>query len=247
MIKAIQQDLPITMRMEKWLTENSNLNYSPEALEFAQEALSGTAGSQRRRKRMFRASSAGYCKRKQIFSILGMPQRREVDSGLSNIFATGNYLHLKWQMAGLTEGWLTQAEIPVDREDINAGGTMDGMTYVGTGFEFKTINSRGYQKVTNFGPLKHHLYQTHWYMFLADIEGFSIIYENKDTGDWREFKVDRDESLIDKAKEEIGYLNNALANKELPDMQYDCMNQTGTTYRNCPFRDICAKTQSWPV
>jgi hypothetical protein len=245
-VRAVQALLPITVRHEKWLTENSNPVYSDKALKFAQQQLAGVTGSQRLRKKMFRASSATTCPRAQVFKYIGMPVRAEVDSKLSNIFATGNFLHLKWQMQGLTEGWLEEAEVPVDRDDLNAGGTMDGILYTGGGLEFKSINDRGFGKVTSFGPLEGHLYQVHNYMYLGDIGHFSIIYENKNTGEWREFRVDRNEMLIKQAEIRFAELNEHVDKKILPKVLPDCRVEEGTQFRQCPYRDVCLKVKLWP-
>lgn len=243
-IKAVQQDLPITMRHERWLASNHNPVYSDEALAFAVTTLEGKSGSNRLRKRMFRASSAGMCERQQLFKVSGVKGRDDISSSLSNIFLTGNYLHLKWQMAGLTEGWLVKAEVPVDRDDLNAGGTMDGVLYTGGGFEFKTINSRGFGTVMLYGPKWEHIFQVHHYMYLGDLESFSVVYENKDTGEWREFRVNRDDEIVEQSKTALGRLNNLLASRELPAMLEDCVAQTGMRYRNCAFRDLCPS--GWP-
>lgn len=238
-IKAVQQNLPITMRHERWLRENHNPVYSQEALDFAATVLEGSSGSKRIRKRMFRASSAGMCERQQLFRISGTESREDISSDLSNIFLTGNFLHLKWQMAGLTEGWLVKAEVPVDREDLNAGGTMDGVLYTGGGFEFKSIYSRGFGTVMLYGPKTEHILQVHHYMYMGGFESFSVVYENKDTGEWREFRVNRDEAIIEQSKLALERLNSLLADKILPPMLDDCVEKTGTRYRNCAFRDIC--------
>jgi hypothetical protein len=247
-IRAVQQELPISSRHERWLTENPNPVWSPEALEFARQQLSGEAGGARRgRKRLFRASAAGSCHRQQVFKILGVPGREEIDGRLANIFATGNFLHLKWQMQGLTEGWLAKAEVPIEREDLNAGGTMDGVLHNNAGFEAKTINSRGYGSVMTFGPKDAHIFQVDHYMHLTDITSFSIVYENKDTGEWREFRVDKDEERDARVGQSLATLNGYLADKTLPDVLPDCKAKEGLTYRGCAFRDICLKTKEWPA
>jgi hypothetical protein len=247
MIKATHQELPITMRHEIWMTKtNGNPVYSAKAIAFAAEALAGDAGSQRRRKKMFRASAAGQCHRKQVFSYLDMPKTESVDSKLASIFITGNMLHLKWQLAGLTEGWLVDAEVPVDRPELNAGGTMDGITYMDGGFEFKTINTRGFMSVMEYGPKVIHLLQVHHYMFLGNLSHFSVIYENKDTGEWKEFYVPRNEELISQAALNISTLNASLERKELPSVLHECDTEEGPTFRQCAYREICLKTKRWP-
>lgn len=247
-IRAVQQELPISSRHETWLADNPNPVYSQSALEFAQAALSGQAGGNRKgRKRLFRASAAGTCHRQQIFKILGVPGRDEIDGKLANIFANGNFLHLKWQMQGLTEGWLTQAEVPIEREDLNAGGTMDGILWNGAGFEAKTINSRGYASVMSYGPKDAHIFQVDHYMHLTDITSFSIVYDNKDTGEWREFRVDKDPKRDEEVGNTLSTLNGYLETKTLPVILPDCKAKEGMTYRGCAFRDICLKTKEWPA
>lgn len=245
-MRAAKQGLSISMKHEKWLTDNPNPTYSEKALEFAHEQLLGVKGSQRLRKKMFRASAAQHCHRQQVFNILGAPKKEEIESKLSNIFATGNFLHLKWQMQGLTAGWLLDAEVPVDRPELNAGGTMDGVTWDAGGFEFKSINSRGYAGVQIYGPKEIHLRQVDNYMFLGGLDHFSIVYENKDTGDWREFRVDRDDKRMEEAEKGFHELNGYLERKEMPRMLMDCEDGIGTQFRNCPYRDICPRTKGFP-
>ena len=36
----------------------------------------------------------------------------------AQIFHNGNFMHLRWQMAGLTAGWLKDAEVPVPANDL---------------------------------------------------------------------------------------------------------------------------------
>ncbi len=142
-IRSVQQNLPITMRMDKWLAENPNPVYSPEAIEFSRQVFTKEVGGQRDNRQPFRASAMGMCARRRIFSALGVAEAREIDAKLGNIFGTGNFLHLKWQMAGLTEGWLARAEMPIDMPHMHFGGTLDGRLYDGSGFEFKTIPTMG--------------------------------------------------------------------------------------------------------
>lgn len=245
-IKAVQNDLPITMRHEIWLTENANPKYSDEAIAFAEDQLRGITGSNRLRKKMFRASAAHDCSRKQVFKFIGMPTKEEIESKLSGIFQTGNFMHLKWQMSGMTEGWLVRAEVPVDRPEFNAGGTMDGVMYTGGGFEYKTINDRGFGRVTTFGPMEGHLAQVDNYMFLGELDHFSIVYENKNTAEWREFKVERDEKRMTETKENFERLNEFVEAKALPMILPVCKSKEGPIYRQCPFREICLTTRGWP-
>lgn len=246
LIKASKTDLPITVRHEKWLTENPNATYSDAAIEFANLALTKAVGGGRKRGSMFRASGLGYCERQRVFKFMKQPERDTIDSHLANIFHTGQFIHLKWQMAGLTEGWLAQAEVPADDEILRFGATLDGILFDGSGFEAKSINSRGYRIVMDSGPKLDHLKQVHGYMMLReDIEKFSILYENKDTGDWREFRVERNQQMIDEVRSEIERLNNHIKTQKLPPIRPKCLEQTGMEYRNCAFRDNCLVKKVW--
>ena len=222
-IQAVQKGLPITVMHEEWMVANHEPHYSPAARAFAAQQLAGKSGSQRLRKKMFRASNAGTCQRKQILAVLGIPRNERIDSRLSGVFATGNFIHLKWQMQGLTAGWLTQAEVPVDRDDLNAGGTMDGVLHTDGGFELKSINTRGFGSVNTYGPKDMHLEQTDHYMYLGDLDHFSIVYENKDTQDWREFVHRRDDKRMKAVEESLQTLNNYLADQRLPKVLPDCV------------------------
>lgn len=247
MIKATQSDLPVTVAHEQWMTANRNPSFSPEALAFAADQLAGISGSQRRRKKMFRASGTHTCKRRQVLAFIGHPEIGEqLTSSQANIFATGNFTHLRWQMQGLTAGWLAQAEVPMDRPDLNAGGTADGLLAAGGGWECKSINDRGFTRVSNYGPLADHGEQTDNYMFLGDLERYSIIYENKNNGEWREFVRYRDEKKMREVVERFEELNQFVLDKKLPVVLPDCKVGEGAKFRQCPFRDTCPKLKGWP-
>lgn len=246
-IRSVQQDLPITMRMDSWLTQ-PNPTYSQTALEFAQAALSHQVGGNRERKQPFRSSSMGFCQRRRLFTAAGVAEHGSIDSKLGNIFGTGNFLHLKWQMAGLTEGWLAEAEIPLDDPALRLGGTLDGKLFDGSGFEFKTIHTSGYSQVMTLGPKPLHIRQVHTYMVLdASIEAFSVVYEDKNSGEWREFRVNKDMAVYREVDTEIYELNMAYEAKKLPPILPMCSTKEGSDYRQCPFRDVCLKQRDWPV
>lgn len=241
-------DLPVTVAHERWLAKNSSADYSDKAIEFAQKALSQEVGGSRNRTTMFRSSSVGSCERRQVYRGVGTEEKKVIDGKLANIFHTGNFLHLKWQMAGITAGWLVEAEVSADREDLNFGGTLDGIIVDGSGFEFKSINARGFSQTETYGPKKDHIHQVHAYMLLRpDIKEFSIVYENKDSGEWREFRVNRDQATIDEISENIRSLNKFVIAKELPQIKSKCLEQEGYEYRGCPFRDRCLSTDAFPT
>ncbi len=184
-----------------------------------------------------------------MFRAIGLEEKKEVDSRLSTIFATGNMMHLKWQMAGLTEGWLSEAEVVADRDDLSFGGTLDGINWDGSGLEYKSINDRGYNMVTSAGePKQMHIDQVHGYFILRDdIDRFSVIYENKNTGDWREFLVRRDDKKVDEITKELLIINEHISGEKLPPVLRKCQERDGAEYRNCPFKDECLGMKKWPT
>lgn len=245
-IRAAQLDLPISRRHERWLTEHgANPVWSDAALVFAEAQLRSQVGGNRNRARMFRSSSAGSCERRQIFRILRFPEIMEIEGRTANIFATGNFIHLKWQMMGLTAGWMSAAEVSIERPDLNAGGTLDGISDMNTGVEVKSIHTRGYSTVMTYGPQDGHIFQVDHYMHLTDLEMFSIIYEDKNSQEWREYRVEKDDVRDATVGKTLQRLNNYLADEQLPRMLTSCEAQEGTEYRQCPFRKICPKAK-WP-
>lgn len=239
LLMAVQQDLPITVRHEKWLSQHANVKYPDKHVQTIAKLL--VAGD-RDRLHAFSSSSTGTCLRRQIFSYFGKPARA-VGSSTANIFHTGNFIHAKWQLAGLTEGWLKEIEVPVYSEQYNLKGTMDGILWDDSGFEFKSINSNGYRDVMAYGPKREHQAQVQAYMMITHIQRFSIVYENKNDGEWREFRVERDPDAIRQIQADLVELNAHVTHKSLPDPLTECKGKEGP-YLRCPFRDICLKTRS---
>ena len=249
LINASKQDLPVTLQHERWLLDGSKV--TKDAAKTAQKVLAGEMGSSRYRDPLFRASGVGSCLRRQTFSRVasaaGLERREPQDGKLANIFLTGNFLHLKWQVAGLSAGYMAQIEVPVDRPELGYGGTMDARLIDDSGFEYKSINSRGYSMVIDRRqPTNQHMLQVHAYMILADINTFSVVYEDKNTQEWKEFRVERDIQVEDMVRHEMRVLTNAYLQKKLPDVLPECQKKIGNEYRNCPFRDSCLKMKEWP-
>jgi hypothetical protein len=232
--------LPITPRHEQWLALGDP-HYSAEALEFAQGQLSRTLGGGRRRERLFRASGAGRCLRERMYSRLGAPEQVGPDTRRQSIFNVGNFMHLRWQMAGLTEGWLRQAEVPADRPDLGFGCTLDGILHDGSIFEAKSINHRGFVIVQDYGAKHEHVKQVHYMMLATETDAASLLYEDKDTQDYTEIRVHLDPEVMDEVRTELDLLMTGLATQSLPPMLDACAAQTGAQWRNCAFRDLCAK------
>src|SRR3954462_2316733 len=103
----MDKGLVVSPRHEQWLQVNSDPIYSDEALAFGAKVLIDM-GRPRDRRGTISASSAGSCRRKQQFTFLGLPELPPTPK-LAQIFQNGTFMHIRWQMAGLTEGWLLAA------------------------------------------------------------------------------------------------------------------------------------------
>lgn len=239
----IDTDLVVSHRHEAWLAKNSNPVYSMFALEFGYTQLQLQA-SPRDRKGTISASSLGACRRRQQFTFIGMPELPPSPK-TAQIFQNGTFMHIRWQMAGLTEGWLAEAEVPVGRNDYGLSGTQDGIAYDRSVVELKSTNSNGFNRVMTFGPLGGHPFQVGTYVLTTGAEKGVLIYENKDTQDWKEFVLTRDDLPLDEIEVANDFLWQSIAAKELQEPLDDCLAKTGYKYTGCPFRKDCLKIRTW--
>lgn len=187
----------------------------------------------------FSASSAGSCLRHRQFEHAGL-KKPELDFRTANIFANGDFFHLRVQVAGLIGGWLLQAEESVEIPHLKMKGTMDGRLEWGSILEAKSINSNGFRSVSSFGAKKDHVYQVHAYMLASGMRQANIVYENKDTQEMKEFVVHADDEVLMAVSREFQELYDSTEAKVLLPMQPDCVKKEGSEYRWCPFAAQCS-------
>lgn len=102
--------------------------------------------------------------------------------------------------------------------------------------DFKTMKDSYFSDVTQ--AKYEHAVQVNIYMWLLDINGAVVVYENKDNQQLKEMFVARDDVLIEKIKEEAKWLVDVLRHRKLPDRP------AGVSYSQfpfmlCEFRKIC--------
>jgi hypothetical protein len=185
----------------------------------------------------FSASGSGRCLRERQLAWLGMP-KLPVEERTANIFANGDYVHLRHQVAGMIMGYVTAAEVSVSVPEFNLTGTMDGMLDSGDGLELKSIYSRGFNEISSYGPKTEHLQQTSGYMLAANLDAFHVVYENKDTNVLKEFRVLRSVSEETKVIADLLTLNEATDEHRLLPMLPECVMEKGQ-FPRCPYRKIC--------
>jgi hypothetical protein len=241
-VRMTAPDLVISRRHEEWVTKNdAHPVYTHAALEFAQRQLSA---ADRVRKGSLSASSLGRCDREQQFVYLGLP-KVPPEAQAAMRMQNGSFMHLRWQMEGLSEGWLTQAEVPLARNPYLLLGTMDGLLYDGSVLELKSINANGFGRVATFGPLLPHLFQMATYVLCTGRTKGVFLYENKDTQEYTEIVVGPDDLPLADVEAKAMALWSAIEAQELKQPLEKCIDREGWIYNSCPFRDRCLSIHRW--
>lgn len=240
-VKLTDPGLVVSRRHDAWLARNDHPRYSPTAISFAVKALGQSA---RKRRGTVSASSLGECLRYQQFVYLGMPQLPP-DQQSTMRMHNGSMMHLRWQMAGLSEGWLRDAEVPVHSEEFGLRGTMDGLLYDGSILELKSINAHGFGAVKTFGPHRTHLFQMATYMLCTRRTKGVFIYECKDNQEYTEIPVTAGDLDLPEVRLRARNLWEAIKARELIEPLSKCLDREGWQYRYCPFRDRCLGIKDW--
>jgi hypothetical protein len=247
LLKSIMKNdaMPVTFGMSKWREGGSVV--TPEALERLFEVLAKDSLDSNRASgegRMRPSLIGDKCERKHLFSYMGIGQRETSDGG-NDVMDAGTWGHYRWQLAGLSQGWLKDIEVPVSYEPWELRGAMDGMISDGSGWELKTTNSRKFAEILKDNtPVHAHLMQTHAYMRALDLSHFSIVYENRDTATWKEFRIARMEEIDAELDSLMVNLHGHIAEQTLPEMIPSCVQQKGSSYTYCNWAEVCP-TVKW--
>lgn len=243
---------------EEWLLENPEPTMSAEVFDRVMRLL---LVPQRDRSGSFSASAAGYCKRRQELTFLGMP-KVQVDTPRGiRIFQNGTYVHLRTQVALLSAGIISDIEHTVisDFNGQSVRATLDGIgvarrgVYQGLRYSLEIKGAMTYSYASqerSETPLEKTRKQVAMQMFLLGYEVSSVLNENKDTQELREFVIERNAEEIRDAKKELKELTSAINRQKLHPMLPECIkgNKTGE-YFKCPYGTddgVCANTRNWP-
>src|SRR4051812_12351114 len=111
LVKSIQRaDQIITPRYERWLLRDQAL---PIPAHIADRLYELMTKPPRKRSGSFSASSAGACKRAQIYAFLGVPQHQQYGHQLMAIFNNGTWAHMRLQAAHLMAEIIQDIELPL--------------------------------------------------------------------------------------------------------------------------------------
>lgn len=200
--------------------------------------LTQRANTNAKRGGRFGASGRGKCKRRQIFTFLGMPEVRVIGPDLQNLFNDGKWRHLRWQMMTMQAGAITHAEYPYSYPSLRVAGRMDGLnSYEDWGFELK--GDRYMARALTETPEEHAL-QMHTMLLATGWDVFVYIIEDKQSQNWREVIVRRDPKIIAQVRAELEELNEHVEEHTLPDILPSCAVKEGP-YRTCPFAPQCLR------
>jgi len=248
----IETGLPVTNWVMQWRTAGEP--YTEEALIKVHEIrladlLTGrrSDGSGR-----FRPSMIGNpCQRAQVFSYLGYEQIDSVPE-YKEMAHVGSELHYGWQEQGLSAGWLIDAEVEVDLPQWRLRGQMDGLCKDNSVFELKTLGHAKYwgkkngtiavEKWTN--PRPEDVRQVHAYMYALGLSQASIVYADRDSNDFREFRVPFDEMLFQGMDSFISKMIRYVDLGQLPPILDTCEEAMDELAARGPFDSLSKGTSS---
>jgi hypothetical protein len=217
--------------------------YTDEAIAFVGDSLRGKFKKQRPGR--ISPSAMGGCPRAIIFGYAGM---RQLAPRVENqeMMDHGSWGHLKWQAEGLSIGWLTNAEIWVTNPDLLNGGSMDGSLIDGSIFELKTCMWPVYARVVTKErvPKWENMLQVHDYFLLSDTDRGSIVYEERGSGQFHEFRVERDSKIEREVLRRLKSYRLYIEEDDLPPMLGECELRQGNTYSRCEYRSDCPKLKT---
>ena len=226
----------ITEKHKKWI--EGGAYYNKVAVLWAQLKLNDFTF--RGKPARVSPSSLGTCPRRQVFAIRGYPVAHTPLKSWPIHALNGDFAHIRWQMAGLSAGWLKKAEVFRRSAVRNFSGTLDGVCADGSGFELKTTKSDRYSQICVTGPPMEHLLQVNGYMNLEPrIKVFSIIYENRDSLSFKEFRIEKDPKLQEQINKTIKYIHTNVRDRTNPAILDPCKQHKGLAFDTCPFSATC--------
>lgn len=239
------KDRIITRRVDEWLrTHPGGIVLSDRVADIIRQLMVENENSDRTGR--FGASSVFTCQRRQVFEFLGMPFKNAYDSRLVNLFNDGTWRHLRWQAMGLTIPIFTEVEakgvLPQWYRKLSADAVN---TEEGWGFELKGTSWMSY--VINNGVPPKHEGQCHLGMMAFGFDRWVYVAEDKQTQDFEEIVVHRDEAVVDTIKKEMNELADAIEDRTLPPIIKACYDHKGEEWKNCEFREACLNQgEVWP-
>lgn len=187
-----------------------------------------------------RPSSIGdTCARKQLLSYHGY-RSDPFDKQTSAIAESGTFRHYRWQLVGLSMGWLRDIEVKVSYAPWLLAGSLDGWCIDDSVFEFKSVASTKYGRIKVAGkPLPAHEMQLRGYMIATGARAGSLVYEDRNFAEFMEFRIHRDPEEERSLNSLMTGLVEHIQANSLPPIKPGCIAASGAEFKECRFKDAC--------
>lgn len=231
--------------------------YSEAAIEHSIKSYRGLDIPQRigEQKHRFSASSVtgehgtGFaCHRAMLFKYAGVQQLPPTQEQRDNM-DQGSALHLHYQMEGLSAGYLISAETWDYDIAVEYGMKDDGVQYDNSLLELKFVHAKKFRKLiegdrwtkTAPGAFEDNLMQVTGGMWLKGYTVASLVYGNKEAGQFLEFRVELEDQRVKLLERILSDLAGWVELNELPPMREDCAQNRGWLSEHCEYRLHCPK------
>lgn len=262
-----RRDRPVSAWISNFRTRGGTI--SEDGAKAVAAAIVDDATTDRRTsgKFRFRPSMLGtQCQRAHILSYVGAMKDQSKDEWLQMADA-GTWLHYKWQ-AELSSQYvdiddnnvlplLRDIEVPIEIPEWKLRGQADGLMTDNSVLEIKTLSDpkfkgyRGSPSVENWDdpPVAHRM-QILAYMRALGCGRGSLVYVNRSSNEFREFRLSYDYPLMEKMDAFFADLNDYLKRDLMPKMLPSCKaiahdlvgyDSTGTDkpWQWCGFMNTC--------
>jgi hypothetical protein len=239
------QDLMVTGPHSEWMERLEHEQQpSARAVAYMLKALFGVYKHPRPGR--FSPSSMGECPRRIVFEHAGAPQLAK-DIDFQEMADHGTAAHLKWQLEGLTMGYMADAEVWVEDPGLDIGGSIDAVLVDDSVFELKTVHPFVFNKIVldAKAPKWEHLLQVNTYLMLSGRDWASVVYEDRGSGQFHEFRIKRNEGIEREVIRRLRSYHSYVQSDLLPPQLSDCELRIGGTFRRCPFRKMCHKPATY--
>jgi hypothetical protein len=178
-----------------------------------EEGLEGSTSPPRTE--VFYPSTLGNkCDRYMYMAYNGMITGNVIAPRIRRIFDVGNAFEERFEKYLSNVKLLVDRELPIKHESPPISGRIDFIVFPDdpVPVELKTIKQEEYKKLR--GPKPEHLLQLQLYLNMGNFKYGYVLYENKNTQNWKCFKLQKDEQLW---AEVLDRCNRIIAMSEPPE------------------------------
>lgn len=188
----------------------------------------------------FYITDAGKCARAIFFKFKKYP-RKEPEPRILRIFDHGDYIHMRIMSVLFSLGIVRAAEIRIPPQEMISGRAdaivgFEGKPYV---LEIKSSSFYKFEKLSEPDP--DHQKQLQLYLHYFKIPQGILIYEDKNTQNLKEFVIEYDPDLVQKALKDFETLGEQIKSNAIPPIPTD-IEPWRCEY--CEYREECQKIEN---